>query len=92
MKIKETEKIKLTLKDFKQFDSSTDDYLEFVNILIKISYPPSYIVQLLLFAVLGFRDYGKMEKVSWHTYLQYKNYKFMIHDYKFGTWSIMSIS
>jgi len=84
------EKIKLILRDFKPSYQSNEDFLKFVNIITGIYHPPAYMVELLLLGILGFKNYGRLDKIWWHTYLEYKNHKFMIRDYKFGTWSIES--
>lgn len=86
--MEEINKIRLILKDFKPFDPKSNDCSKFANILTGNYNPPSYIVQILLLGILGFKNYGRMDKVLWHTYFQYKNYSFMIRDYKFGSWTI----
>jgi hypothetical protein len=52
--------------------------------------PPAYIVAFLLLTVLKFRDFGRSEKVWWHTFFSYREYVFMVRDYKFGSWSLES--
>jgi len=86
--MEEINKIRQMLKDFTLFEPKPDDYSKFVNILTGNYSPPSYIVQILLLRIMDFKDYGRMDKVFWHTYLYYKNYPFMISDYKFGSWTI----
>ncbi|MCL5770896.1 MAG: hypothetical protein M1479_01280 [Actinobacteria bacterium] len=54
----------------------------------KIYDPPSYIIDILFFNVLGCIDFGPFDKIRWHTYFSYKNVTFLIHDYKFGSTTI----
>jgi len=89
--MKETNKIRLILKDFKPFEPASNAPYEFVNISTGNFNPPSYIVQILLLEILGLKNYGRMDKVLWHTYFWYKNYPFMIRDYKFGSWTIKGL-
>jgi len=84
----EITKIRQILKDLTPFEPRSNDYCKYVSILTGIYNPPSYMVEILLLAILGFEDYGRMEKVLWHTYFHYKNCAFMIRDYKFGSWTI----
>ena len=84
----EVAKIRQMLKDFTPFEPKSNDYFKFVSILTGNYNPPSYIVEILLLAILGLKDYGRMEKVLWHTYFYYKNHQFMLRDYKFGSWTI----
>lgn len=87
----ETNNIRQILKDFKPFEPEPVSYSKFVA-LLPINYnPPAYMVQMLLLGILGFKDYGIMDKVLWHTYFEYKNYPFMVMDYKFGSWTIEGI-
>ncbi len=88
MEIEKIKKIKLILKEFKPFDPKSKDYSEFINISTGNYTPPSYIVQILLLGILGLKNYGSMDKVSWHTFVQYKAFPFMIRDYKFSSWTI----
>jgi hypothetical protein len=83
--------IKQIFKNFKSYEPKSNDNLKFFNILTGNYNPPSYIVQILFLNILNFRNYGRIDKVLWHTYFQYKNYPFMIRDYKFGSWSIEGI-
>ncbi len=81
-------KIKRLLKDFTQFEPESDYFSKFKNIITGNYNPPAYIVEMLLIRILGFDNYGEMDKVSWHTFLKFKGYSFMVRDYKFGTWTI----
>jgi hypothetical protein len=66
------------------------DIFGFHNISIRNFDPPAYIVRVVLIEILGLPDYGRMDKVWWHTIFNYKGRTFLIRDYKFGTWSIES--
>lgn len=87
----EDNRIRENLKDFMPIEPSRDHYSTFVNILAGDYDPPAYIVQILLLGVLGLKNYGRLDKVWWHTFFQYKGYPFMIRDYKFGSWTIEGI-
>jgi len=91
MFMKEIDKIYNILKDFKPFQPRFDDKSKFVNVITGIYNPPAYIVQILLLGILELENYGRMDKVLWHTYFLYKGYPFMIRDYKFDTWTIEGI-
>jgi len=89
--MEETNKIRLIFKDFEPLEPKSDDLFKFVNILTQNYNPPAYIVQILLLGILGFKNYGRMDKVLWHTYFRYKNRPFMIRDYKFGSWTVKGL-
>jgi hypothetical protein len=89
--MKKINKLQKIFKDFTSFEPKSNDYYKYVNIITVNYNPPSYVVQILLLGVLGFRNCGRMDKVLWHTYFQYKKYPFMIRDYKFGSWTIKGI-
>jgi hypothetical protein len=65
-----------------------DFALRFRNLSTRNIDPPAYVMAFLFLRVLGFKNFGEMDKVWWHTYFSYKNVVFMIRDYKFGTWSL----
>lgn len=88
IKKEEYNRLKIILKDFKIYEPKKVNLSKFKNVSVLNYDPPSYIVQILLFSVLELENYGRMDKVLWHTFIKYKNYIFMIRDYKFGTWSI----
>ncbi len=81
-------KISLILKDFKSFNPKSTDLSEFVNISIGNYNPPSYIVEVLLCGINKFKNYGREEKVLWHTYFNYKNCLFVIRDWKGSSWAL----
>ena len=58
------------------------------NFVQKIYHPPSYIIDILFFNVLGCIDFGSWDKIKWHTYFSYKNVTFLLYDYKFGSSTI----
>jgi len=49
--------------------------------------PPMYIISLIINA-LEFKKYKEDEKINWFTTFEFNNFIFIIHDYKFSTWSI----
>lgn len=89
--MEKTKKIYRLLKDFAPLNAETNSCPTFVNILTRNYNPPAYIVEILLLDIRGFKNYGVLDKVLWHTYFEYKNYPFMVHDYKFGSWDIEGI-
>jgi hypothetical protein len=84
----EIEKIHLGLKDFRVIEQKSIDSSKFMNLITGIHDPPSYIVRILLLGILDLRDYGRMDKVFWHTFFEFKDKPFMIRDCKFGSWTI----
>lgn len=76
------------LKDFIPFQPELGDYQKAVNIFTGLHNPPSYIIQILLLWVVDFKNYGSADKVLWHTYFKFKDYPFLVEDYKFGSWTI----
>ena len=85
------EQIKNLFKDFKQLDFKECPYPELVNVSTGNYYPPSYIVRIIFLGILGFKNFGRLDKVLWHTFFRYKDFTFMIRDYKFYSWTIESI-
>lgn len=84
--------INQVFQDFKPFEPEPREVSKFSNILTGNYEPPAYIVKILLFGILEFKNYGSiMEKVLWTTFFKYKNHLFMIRDYKFGSWTIEGI-
>lgn len=86
--MEEINKIHLIFKDFEPIESESVNPFNFVNILTQNYIPPAYMVQIILSGILGFKNYGRMDKVWWYTYFRYKKHTFMIGDYKFGSWAI----
>ena len=85
----ELKKIKQIMNVIKEYTPTKgEDISSFHNLLIKNYEIPSYIIANIFFKYLGFNNFGKDEKVWWHTFFTYKGVIFCIHDYKFGTWSI----
>ena len=83
------DKIKLIFKDLKVQNPEKIDLLYgFRNVLLQNIDPPAYIVRLIFIDVLKLKDYGRMDKVWWHTYFRFQGYDFKIRDYKFGTWTL----
>ncbi len=83
------DKIKLIFKDLKvQNPREIDPLYGFRNILLKNFDPPVYIVRLIFIDILKLKDYGKMDRVWWHTYFRFQGYDFKIRDYKFGSWTL----
>ncbi len=80
--------IKLALKDFRPIRKVHKG--DYYNIVAGISEPPSYMVALIMFGMLKLKNYGELDKVLWHTYIELKGYQFMIRDYKGVTWTIKS--
>lgn len=70
--------------------TGSDSIYTFQNVSTGNIDPPAYIAAFVFLAVLKFENYGSAEKVWWHTYFKYKNFPFLIRDYKFGSWSIES--
>ena len=64
------------------------DRIDTQTILANIFNPPLYIIEIIFFGLLKFKNFGSMDKVWWHTYFRYKDFLFMIRDYKFNSWSI----
>lgn len=86
---KAEEKLKLIFKDLKGINpKDINPRYGFRNILIRNFDPPTYIVRLILLEILKLKDYGKMDKVWWHTYFEFQGFEFMIRDYKFGSWTL----
>jgi hypothetical protein len=48
----------------------------------------SYMVRILLFGLIGLKNYGPSDKSIWHTYVKYKNSTFMIRESRFFSWTI----
>jgi hypothetical protein len=46
------------------------------------------VLRLLLLGVLKFPDLGSADKIWWQTPVRFKDQDFLIHDYKFDSWSI----
>ncbi len=85
----EINKIKKQLSGITEYTPALDeDISSFTNCIIKNIEIPAYIIATIFFECLNYKDYGKDEKIWWHTFFSYKNEIFCIHDYKFGTWSI----
>lgn len=83
------EKTKKIFKDFKSLSPKTSvDYFDFVKVLPSEFEPPPYLVKIIFLGILGFKNHGRLEKVSWHTYFFYKKRIFLIHDQKFSSWTI----
>jgi hypothetical protein len=78
------------LRDVKPLEAKKLDMFKYKNISVRNFDPPGYIVRMVLIDILGLKDYGRHDKVNWHTYLQFKNINYMVRDYKFGSWSIES--
>lgn len=86
----ELSKVKKAMNGITEYiPNENDDESNFQNVSIRNYEVPSYIVANIFFEYLGFHNYGKLDKIWWHTFFSYKDYKFLIHDYKFGTWSLM---
>lgn len=64
------------------------EHIHYGNVSTGNSDPPAYLVAFLFLHVMGFKNYGRMEKVWWHTYFEFKGTPYLIRDYKFGTWSL----
>ena len=58
------------------------------NIVTGLVQPNAFYISAVLFGFMECENFGKMDKVEWHTYIKYKDKIFMIRDYKFGSWSI----
>lgn len=87
MEISAREKVIKIFTGVNQLDDYTDT-CNFHSISTGNYDPPAYIVRIILIDLLGLPDYGRMDKVWWHTLFNYKDKTFLIRDYKFGSWSI----
>jgi hypothetical protein len=86
--MKEQKYIRELFKGLSFHEAIWQDYFEFQNITTGNFLPPAYIVKIIFIGVLKLGNYGKMEKVDWHTYFRYKDHVFLIRDFKFGSWTI----
>jgi hypothetical protein len=86
--ITDEKKIKEAMHGIEPINMDTNSLFRFKTVSWGNYKPPAYIVELIFLNILGYSNYGELEKIKWHTYFQYKNIRFMIRDYKFGTWSI----
>ena len=76
-----------------EYEPKTDDSLfTFENVSAGNYDPPAYIVAFIFLHVLKYKNYGRFEKIWWHTYFTFKDLPFMVRDYKFGSWSLESRS
>jgi len=76
---------------FRDFTDAPESKIE-LHTSTAISYqnfdPPSYLVGVVLFKVMEFTKHRETEKIHWYAKFRYKEHEFIIHDYKFGTWTI----
>jgi hypothetical protein len=87
----DTNKLLSAMSGIEPYEPKDDDSLfTFKNISTGNIIPPAYIVAFVFFSPLGFKNYGGFEKIWWHTYFKYKDYLFLIRDFKFGSWSLES--
>jgi hypothetical protein len=68
--------------------TSQEHLYAFENVSVRNSDPPAYIVAFMFLNVLGYRNFGRAEKVWWHTFFKYRSHVFLVRDYKFGTWPL----
>jgi len=85
------DKIISALAGIEPYDPQEDDSTStFQNVSTGNYIPPAYIVAFIFLSVLEYKNHGERDKVWWHTYFQYKDLRFLVRDYKFGSWSLES--
>lgn len=81
------QKIKQLFKDFKPLEAKDFSMPNSTCISSYNSSPPLYIISLII-NVLEFKKYKEDEKINWFTAFKFNDCIFIVHDYKFNTWSI----
>ena len=86
--MRDIENSKIYFRDFSDAPKSDIELHLSTAISFRNFDPPSYLVGLVLFKVMGFTKFRDTDKIHWFTKFKYKKFYFIIHDYKFGTWTI----
>ncbi|MDQ6865861.1 MAG: hypothetical protein M3044_18790 [Thermoproteota archaeon] len=81
--------IKRDLSRFGEVESPPKDSR--FEVLAGSSKTPQYMVRLLLFGLMRFKNYGTMDKVLWHTYLNYKGFIFGVVESRWRGYTIQGI-
>ena len=85
----DTERLKQALKGIKE-DLSPTDLPELASpLMAKLTDPPTYIVQMLLCSIAGFKS-SREDKATWAIEVEFEGVQFKVRDWKRSTWSICS--